>query len=397
MRIYFDNNATTEIHPEVLALLERELKTSFGNASSIHHEGQRARRVLEGARDSVSALIGARGRDLVFTSGGTESNNSAIFGKALSAESGCHIVTTTIEHPSVSEPILELERRGHGVTRVPPDADGVISAAAIEDSLRSDTKLVVVMLANNETGALQPVADVAKLCRPRQIHLHTDAVQACGKIAVDVEELGVDSLSLAAHKMHGPKGIGALYVREGTKVASFLVGGAQERRRRAGTENAPLAAAFGAAAGIASLVESGTMAVLRDRIEVDLMQAFPVSTINSGKTGRLPNTSNICFRDHDGESIVIALDLAGIAVSTGSACSSGRIEPSHVLIAMGLSEEDARSSVRISLSRLTTASQVETALRTMRELIPRSARDWSGREQSQPALGAVQSLKHRKE
>jgi len=385
MRIYLDNNATTEIHPEVIAVLERELTASFGNASSIHQEGQRARRVLEEARESVAALIRADQRDLFFTSGGTESNNSAIFGRALSSQSGCHIVTTTIEHPSVLEPVRELERRGYSVTRVAPDSNGVVSVAAIEASLRSDTRLVTMMLANNETGALQPVAAVAEACRPRQIHLHTDAVQACGKIPVDVETLGVDSLSLASHKMHGPKGIGALYVRKDAALSSFLVGGAQERRRRAGTENAPLAAAFAAAATIASVDEGQRISGLRDAIEKALIESVTGAFLNAASADRLPNTSSICFRGHDAEGIVIALDLAGLALSTGSACSSGRTEPSHVLIAMGLSEEDARSSVRISLSRLTTASQVDAAVGMMREWIPRSARG-SQSESHRPSL-----------
>lgn len=371
MRIYLDNNATTQIHPDVLALLERELRATYGNASSVHEEGQRARRLLEEARESVAALLGASPREVVFTSGGSESNNAAVIG-AAAEHKGAHIVTTAIEHPSVLEVVRLLERGGHRVTFVPCDRDGVVSAAAIEAALRDDTAVVAMMLANNETGVLQPVAEVGALCRRRAIHLHCDAVQAAGRVLLDCDELGVDTLAVSGHKMHAPKGIGALYVRSGVTLQSLLVGGAQERRRRAGTENVPLAAAFGAAARIA--VESAReprVRLLRDRFESGVIAALPFATVNGAAAERLPNTSNICFRGHDGEGIVIALDLAGIAVSSGAACSSGRVEPSHVLLAMGLSMEDARSSVRFSLSEMTTGEEVERAIALVREIVPK--------------------------
>lgn len=372
MRIYLDNNATTQIHPDVLAVFDDTLRTVFGNASSIHKEGQIARQVIEDARESVARLIGASAREIVFTSGGTESNNAAIFG-ALGAAARHHIVTTAIEHPSVLEPVAELKRRGHEVTIVAPQRSGRLEASAVVDAVRPETRLVAVMLANNETGVIQPVAEIARACRERGIHVHCDAVQAAGKVDVDVEELAVDTLSLSAHKMHAPKGIGALYVRRGTTMAAHLLGGAQERRRRAGTENVPLAAAFGAAASLAgehtfrSEVEQ-----LRNRFEVSL-DGLRV-TVNGAAEPRVPNTSNVTFHGADAEGLVIALDLDGVAVSTGSACSSGRIEPSGVLLAMGLTSDEAKSTVRFSLSRFTTAIEIDSVAALLRELVPRCMR-----------------------
>ncbi len=358
MRIYLDNNATTAIHPQVLRVLEEAMRETYGNASSIHREGQAARRVIESARESVAHLIGATSRDVVFTSGGTESNNAAIFG-AVASGSRCHIVTTQIEHPSVAEAIRELERRGCEVSRVAP--------SSVIDAIREDTKLVAVMWANNETGIIQPVEEIGAFCRSRGIHFHCDAVQAAMKIPISIEH--VDTLSLSAHKIHAPKGIGALYVRRGLALASHLHGGAQERRRRPGTENVPLAAAFGAACALPSA--AAEMAALRDRFESSLTGAF---TINGRDVARLPNTSNVTFHGADGEGLVIALDLAGVAVSTGSACSSGRVEPSAVLLAMGLTPEDAKSTVRFSLSRFTTEAEIDRVSQLLRELVPRCLR-----------------------
>lgn len=365
MRIYLDNNATTAIHPDVLRTLEEVMRETYGNASSIHREGQAARRVIENARESVARLIGATARDVVFTSGGTESNNAAIFG-AVSAGSRCHIVTSEIEHPSVAEAVRELERRGCEVTRVAPSRDGALAAEAVVAALRDDTRLVTVMMANNETGVVQPVSEIGRVCRERGIHFHCDAVQAAGKIAVDVNEIACDTLALSAHKLHAPKGIGALYVRRGLALSTHLHGGAQERRRRPGTENVPLAAAFGAAAALPSA--AAQMETLRDRFEASLGGAY---TINGRNVARLPNTSNVTFHGADGEGIVIALDLDGVAVSTGSACSSGRVEPSPVLLAMGLSPDDARSTVRFSLSRFTTEEEIDRVSALLRELVPR--------------------------
>ncbi|HET7437822.1 MAG TPA: cysteine desulfurase family protein [Thermoanaerobaculia bacterium] len=372
MRIYLDNNATTAIHPDVLHVLETSLRDVFGNASSIHKEGQQARRVIEDARESVAGLLNATAREIVFTSGGTESNNAAIFG-AVGEGSRSHIVTSAIEHPSVAEAVRELERRGHPVTRVHPTRDGAVNASDVIDALRDDTRLVAVMLANNETGVIQPVAAIGEACRARNIHFHCDAVQGAGKMRVDVEALACDTLAISAHKMHAPKGIGALFVRKGLTMQSHMFGGAQERRRRAGTENVPLAAAFGLAAKLAADAPLAQIAACRDAFEALVRSSLDV-TINGANVARVANTSNITFHDADGEGIVIALDLAGVAVSTGSACSSGRVEPSSVLLAMGLSPDDARATVRFSLSRFTTGAELETVAALLADLVPRCKR-----------------------
>ena len=370
MRIYLDNNATTAIHPDVLSALQEALRDTFGNASSIHSEGQAARRLIEHARDSVAQLIGATARELVFTSGGTESNNAAVFGAVTPSERS-HIVTTEIEHPSVAEAVRELERRGCPVTRVKPSRSGEVPAAAVIDAIRDDTRLVAVMMANNETGVVQPVPAIGEACRAKGVHFHVDAVQAAGKTPIRVEEIACDTLALSAHKLHAPKGIGALYVRRGLTLQTHLHGGAQERRRRAGTENVPLAAAFGVAASLPSAASQ--MATLRNAFEAEVRGSLDV-TINGAEASRLPNTSNVTFHGADGEGIVIALDLSGVAVSTGSACSSGRVEPSPVLLAMGLSPDAARSTVRFSLSRMTTAEEMTRVAELLRELVPRCRR-----------------------
>ena len=369
MRIYLDNNATTPIHPEVLRVLEGSLRDVFGNASSIHKEGQAARRVIEDARDAVARLVGATAREIVFTSGGTESNNAAIFG-ASKAGHGSNIVTTAIEHPSVAEPVRELARRGCDVTYVRPSRRGDVSATDVIAAIRDNTTLVTVMMANNETGVVQPVEAIGAACRARRIPFHVDAVQAAGKIDIDVTSINCDTLSLSAHKMHAPKGIGALYVRKGLALSAHLLGGAQERRRRAGTENVPLAAAFGAAAVLAADSEPrARITMLRDRFESQL-----AATINGRDARRVPNTSNVTFPDADGEGIVIGLDLAGIAVSTGSACSSGRVEPSPILLAMGLTPDEARATVRFSFSRMTTEEEVDRVIAVLGEVVPRCVR-----------------------
>jgi len=366
MRIYADNNATTPMHPNVLATLQEMLRDVFGNASSIHKEGQTARRVIEEARESVAGLLGATPREIVFTSGGTESNNAALYG-AIPAEGRHHIVTTGIEHPSILEVVRDLVARGCQVTIVPPNRDGVVPAKAVIDAIRNNTTVVAMMLANNETGVVQPVASVGNTCADRGIHFHVDAVQAAGKIDIDVNALYADTLAISAHKMHAPKGIGALYVRGRTKLHPHLVGGAQERRRRAGTENVPLAAAFGVAAQLAADPEPRrAVAALRDAFERSLTDV----TINGAGVPRVPNTSSVTFRNGDAEAIVIALDLHGIAASTGSACSSGRVEPSRVLLAMGLTRPEAKATVRFSFSRFTTAEEVARVGEVLQEVLP---------------------------
>jgi cysteine desulfurase len=279
-------------------------------------------------------------------------------------------VTTAIEHPSVAEPVRELEKRGCEVTYVPPSRRGDVSASDVVAAIREDTTLVAVMMANNETGVVQPVEEIGAACRARGIHFHVDAVQAAGKIDVEVASIHCDTLALSAHKMHAPKGIGALFVRKGLGLTSHLLGGAQERRRRAGTENVPLAAAFGAAASLAAdPVPRARIAELRDRFESQV-----AGTVNGAGARRLPNTSNVTFPSADGEGIVIGLDLAGIAVSTGSACSSGRVEPSPVLLAMGLTPDEARATVRFSFSRMTTEEEIERTIAVLREVVPRCTR-----------------------
>jgi cysteine desulfurase len=373
MRIYLDNNATTAIDPDVLRGLETSLRDVFGNASSIHKEGQSARRVIEDARESVARLFGATAREIVFTSGGTESNNAAIFG-ALPREGRFHIVTSAIEHPSVAEAVRELEGRGCEVTRVAPARSGNVDAGEVLAAMREDTRLVTVMMANNETGVVQPVEAIGRGTRERGVHFHVDAVQAAGKIDIDVNAIQCDTLSVSAHKMHAPKGIGALFVRKGLALAAHLVGGAQERRRRAGTENVPLAAAFGvAAAKAADPSFRSRVEELRDRFEHAIGESLAV-TVNGAGVTRVPNTSNITFARGDGEGIVIGLDLSGVAVSTGSACASGRVEPSAVLLAMGLSPDEARATVRFSLSRFTTEPEIEAATAIVREVVPRCLR-----------------------
>lgn len=351
------------------------MRDVFGNASSIHKEGQSARRLIEDAREPVARLLSATPREIVFTSGGSESNNAAISG-AVPQGGSHHIVTTAVEHPSVAEAVATLARRGCEVTIVPPSRNGVVDAERVLEAIRHDTRLVAMMLVNNETGVVQPVAEVGRVCRDRGIHLHCDAVQAAGKIDIDVAQLGADTLALSAHKIHAPKGIGALYVRRGTTLEPLIAGGAQERRRRAGTENVPLAAAFGVAATLAADVSvRPVIASLRNRFESALRQLFGAEVVIHGADAdRVPNTSSVMFRGADAEGIAIALDLEGIAISTGSACSSGRVEPSGVLLAMGLTPEEAKSTVRISLSRFTTGEEIERVVEVLGRVVGRCAR-----------------------
>ncbi len=374
MRIYLDNNATTQIHPAILSPLMDGMRDVFGNASSVHAEGQRARGALEEAREAVAALIRADPKEIVFTSGGSESNNAALLG-LIGERAPAHIVCSSIEHPSVLRPVEHLRTAGHRVTFVACESSGRVDASRMIAAIEQDTRLVTLMLANNETGVLQPVEEIGAFCRSRGIHFHCDAVQAAGKIAADVSMLAVDTLAISGHKYHAPKGVGALYVRRGVVLEPQMLGGAQERRRRAGTENVPLASAMGLASSIAG-EDSGSAAVaaLRDEFEQLLLKEFPWAVIAGGEVPRLPNTSNVNFPQHDAEGIVIGLDLAGIAVSTGSACSSGRVEPSHVLLAMGLSEEDARSSVRFSLSRFNRLEEIRQVVVVLQQLVPKTLR-----------------------
>lgn len=375
MRIYLDNNATTPVHPDVLRVACDAMRDVFGNASSIHKEGQSARRLIEDAREPVARLLSATPREIVFTSGGSESNNAAIFG-AVPQAGRHHIVTTAIEHPSVSEAVATLRRRGCDVTIVPAKRNGLVEAARMIEAIRDDTRLVTMMLVNNETGVIQPVAEVGRICRERGIHLHCDAVQAAGKIDIDVAALHADTLALSAHKIHAPKGIGAMYVRRGVALEPLITGGAQERRRRAGTENVPMATAFATAATLAADASVRPMiAALRNRFESALHQAFGIDVVFHGADApRVPNTTSVMFRGADAEGIAIALDLDGIAVSTGSACSSGRVEPSVVLLGMGLTPAEAKSTVRVSLSRFNTADEIERVVDVLVRVVPKCRR-----------------------
>jgi cysteine desulfurase len=360
---YFDHNATTPVAPEVLETAVSCLGQVYGNASSIHHFGQAAKQRLEAARRQVSALIHASPAEVVFTSGGTEADNLAIFGAIRAAgRPRVHLITSAIEHSAVLGPAAQLEREGVAVTRLPVSVGGTVNPEDVRRALRPETVLVSIMHANNELGTVQPIAEISRITREVGVPLHVDGVQALGKIAVDVDALGVDLYSISGHKFYAPKGVGALYVRKGTKLAPTTFGGHHERDRRPGTENVPGIAALGAAAELAGrtlAAESERLASLRDRLESWVLDRISGAGINGARWNRTPNTSNIYFDGIDGEAMVIALDLRGFAVSTGSACSSGAITPSHVLIALGLSADRARSSLRFSLGRSNTVEQVD--------------------------------------
>jgi cysteine desulfurase len=350
------------------------LRENFGNASSIHLFGQEARTVVEDARRLTAELLGADTREIVFTSGGTESNNAALWGIFRSRRRpGRHIVTTKIEHPAVLATCKAMESAGAEITYVSVDSSGRVAPEAVEAAVREDTVLISVMHANNETGVIQPIGEIGEIARSRGILLHTDAVQSASKIPVDVRALGIDLLSLSAHKIHGPKGIGALYIRKGTKIAPFMTGGPQERNRRAGTENVPAIAGLGAAAKLAGrrLQEMQTrVSELRDRLEFRALARIPGGRVN-GRAPRLPNITNLSFEGLEGEAAVIALDLEGIAASTGSACSSGSLDPSHVLIAMGLRPEIVQGSVRFSLCYFNTEEEVDRTLQVLEKVVGR--------------------------
>jgi len=368
-RIYFDNNATTPVLPEVLEAMQRYYAEYFGNASSIHHHGQETRAAVERARESVAALLDCRASEIVFTSGGTEADNLAIFGLV---QPGDHVISSTVEHHAVLNSCKHLESLGCGVTYVPVDGRGVVDPDDVRRAIRPATKLITIMMANNETGVLQSVQEIAKVAAEADVYFHTDAVQAAGKVPISVREIGCDLLSISAHKMHGPQGVGALYARKGTKLRPMLYGGSHERSRRAGTENVPGIVGLGKAAEIAKQAltrgDAREIAAMRQRIEDTILAEVEATGVNGAGAPRVPNTTNIYFDYIEGEALVIALDLKGMAVSTGAACSSGAIEPSHVLTAMGMPAERARASLRFSLGKQNTADEVDFAL----SLIPQS-------------------------
>jgi cysteine desulfurase len=369
-RVYLDNNATTPLAPEVFEAMKPYWLEDYGNASSIHWYGQRAKAAMETAREQVARLLNARPGEIVFTSGGTEADNAALVGvvEAARAETK-HIITTAIEHHAVLHTAQALEKRGVSVTYVRVGSSGVVDPADVARAIRPETVLISVIHANNELGTIQPLEEIGRLARQYDIYFHTDAVQSVGKIPVDVEKLDVDLLSLSAHKLYGPKGVGALYIRKGTVLRPLLHGGHHERDRRPGTENVPGIVGLGKAAELAQglMAEDATrLASLRDRLEESLLSRVPLVTVNGDRQRRLPTTSNLSFAFIEGEGFVIAMDLRGIACSTGAACSSGSLEPSHVLSAIGKTPEQARASIRFSLGRFNTPEDIDYAL----EIVP---------------------------
>jgi len=367
MRIYFDHNATTPVDPSAADVMMRVLRDEYGNASSVHRLGQQAKSVMDEARSAVSTLIGAEPSELVFTSGGTEADNFALRGaaEALEPTGRKHLIATSIEHEAVLVTLKALARRGWRTTLLPVGESGIVSPDALKDALTDDTAIVSVMHANNELGTIQPVAELAAIARSKGALFHTDAVQSVAKIPINVRELGVDLLSLSAHKFNGPKGAGALWIKRGTRIVPILTGGKHERTRRAGTENVPAIAGMGVASerGRAKLgTEAAGVAALRDRLEREILSRIPGTVVNGAREPRVPNTTNISFDRIEAESLLIALDLEGIAVSTGAACSSGTLEPSHVLRAMGLPTHRAQNSIRFSLGAGNTDAEIDYLL-----------------------------------
>jgi cysteine desulfurase len=444
MNVYLDYNATTPVDPAVVEAMLPFLTENFGNAGSVHTPGQRARAAVDAARASVAALIGAQTKEIVFTSGGTEADNLAIFGSiaAIDKNTGAgrnagsaknasakdtnsaknagsagssknassagadgaagsggaarkHVITSAIDHHAVLHACEELERRGIDVTYIPVsharETQGLVDPEEVRRAIRPETVLITIMHANNELGVIQPIEEIGRIAREAGVRFHCDAVQSAGKVPLDVNRLGVDLLSISAHKFCGPKGVGALYVREGTALEPLVRGGHAERDRRPGTENVPGIVAIGKAAELSRKLLTEEMArigALRDRLESALLERIPRAHVNGDRKHRVPNTLNLTFAGAGGEAMVISLDLQGIACSTGAACSSGSTEPSHVLIAAGLSYDDARSSLRLSLGRPTTAAEIDYAIEKIPAVVER-LRALSPRDQNSPAVASA--------
>jgi len=371
-RVYLDNNATTPVLPEVFEAMRPYLLEQYGNASSIHHHGQEARGAVERARESVAKLLGCSLSEIVFTSGGTEADNLAIFGTVAP---GDNVITSTIEHHAVLHACDRLEHLGCTVTRIPVDGLGLVDPDDIRRASRPETKLISVMMANNETGVLQPVAEIGRIAAEADIYFHTDAVQAAAKVPIDVGALACDLLSISGHKIHAPKGVGALFVRKGTSLQPVFYGGSHERSRRAGTENVPGIVALGKACEIAAegLGNGSVQKIekLRNRLEQTILNHAEAVGVNGGGAARVPNTTNIYFDSIEGEALVVSLDLKGLSVSGGAACSSGATEPSHVLTAMGVPADRARASIRFSLGKQNTADDLDYALALIPETVAR--------------------------
>lgn len=375
--IYLDNNSTTRVAPEVVAAMTPYWREQFGNPSSIHRVGQAARHAVEVAREQVAALIGAKPRDIVFTGGGTEADNLAILGTLASYPAKRHIVTTPVEHVAVHSLCERLEKEGYAVSWLSVDQRGDLSPDELRAALRDDTALVSVMHANNETGVIFPIEEIAAVCAERGVPLHVDAVQTAGKLPIDVVRLGANLLSLSAHKIHGPKGVGALYIGRKTRLRNQLVGGHQERDVRPGTENVAGIVGFGEAARLAhERVRSGgwkTVADLRDELEREILAAVPTARVIGGECPRTPNTTNIAFESLEAEAILISLSEQGVCASSGAACSSGSLEPSHVLSAMGIDERLAHGAIRLSLSTETTREEIREAVHVVRRVVDKLA------------------------
>jgi cysteine desulfurase len=374
-RIYLDYAATTPVHPDVLEAMLPYFTENFGNPSTLYSYGQDARAAVENARSNVAGLIGSKPEEIVFTSGGTEADNFALEGAVYANEKkGNHIITSAIEHHAVLETCKFLEKRGFNVTYLPVDSYGLIDPNAVKKAITPKTILVSVMHANNEVGTVEPIAEIGKITREAGILFHTDAVQTLGHIPVDVNELGVDLLSMSAHKLYGPKGVGALYVRKGKVLVPFMHGGEQERRRRAGTENVPGIVGFGKAAEIARKEmpeEAKRLTDLRDKLITGLRGRIEDSHLNGHPVMRLPSNVNITIDFVEGESMCLTLDMEGICASTGSACSSGSLEASHVLLAMGLRHEQAHGSLRFTLGKWTTVDEIEKVIDSLNSTVAR--------------------------
>jgi cysteine desulfurase len=369
---YFDNNATTQVAPEVLQVMLPFLQDQWGNPSSAYSFGHEVAHHLDAARARVAALIQADPREIIFTSCGTESNNAALHSALVTRPDKRHVLTTAVEHSANLKFCQFLQKQGYEVTWLPVTPDGELSLSRLESLIRPDTAVVTVMWANNETGVIFPVPEIAAICRRRGVLCHTDAVQAPGKLRIDVRELGVDFLSLSAHKLHAPKGIGLLYVKHHTRFQPYVIGGGQERGRRGGTENVANIVAFGRAAelAMANLAEEGTrVRALRDKLERGILESIPGTRRNGAAEPRLPNTTNIAFNGVEAEGILMLLDQAGICASSGSACTTGSLDPSHVLLAMGCSSTRARGSLRFSLGLYNTEAEVDYVLQRLPPII----------------------------
>lgn len=374
-RVYLDHAATTAVHPKVLQAMLPYLKDQFGNPSSIYSWGREAKAAIEKARSQVAALINADPAEIIFTSGGTEADNFALSGVTTAlGRKGSHIITSKIEHHAILHTAEELERKGFKVTYLPVDADGLVDPKSLKQALTSETILVSIMFANNEIGTIEPIAELAQITKEHGAFFHTDAVQAVGNIPIDVKQLNIDLLSLSGHKIYGPKGVGALYVRRGTKIRPFIHGGAQERKLRAGTENVPGIVGLGKAAELARLElpeRQAHLTELRDYLIEGVLSSIDHVRLNGHRTLRLPGNANFSFEYVEGESLLLSLDLAGIAASSGSACTSGSLEPSHVLLSIGLPHEVAHGSLRLTIGRENTKEDIDFVLTVLPDIVKR--------------------------